>query len=157
MAEADHNATDNADREIVSTRVLNAPRKLIFRAFREPKRLAQWWGPKGFRSTLHEFDFTPAAHWHITLHGPDGVDYENEYVLLEVVEPERIVISHPDSKHNFQLTIILAEEGAMTRLTWLMWFESTEHCAELKPFVIEANEQSLDRLEAVLARMKRTG
>ncbi len=156
MVEANHSAPDNADREIVNTRVLNAPRELVFRAMSESKHLAQWWGPKGFRSTLHEFDFTPGSHWHITLHGPDDTDYKNEYVLLEVVEPERIVISHPDPKHNFQLTIILAEEGEMTRLRWRMWFESTEHCDEVKPFVIEGNEQNLDRLEAELARMKGT-
>lgn len=146
----------NADREIVNTRVLNAPRELVFRALSEPKHLAQWWGPKGFRSTLHEFDFRPGAHWHITLHGSDGTDYKNEYVLLEVAEPERIVISHPDPAHDFQLIIVLAEEGERTRLTWRMRFESAEHYEEVKRFVSDANEQLLDRLEAELARMKRT-
>jgi uncharacterized protein YndB with AHSA1/START domain len=154
MTESNPNAASLAGREIVSTRVLNAPRELAFRAFSEREHFAQWWGPKGFRNTLHDFDFRPGARWHITLHGPDGTDYKNEYVLLEVVEPERIVISHPDPKHNFQVTIILAEEGEMTRLTWRMRFESTEHCDEVKPFVIEGNEQNLDRLEAELAKMR---
>lgn len=106
----------------------------------------------------------------MTLHGPDGIDYKNEYVLLEVVEPERIVISHPDPEHNFQLIIILAEEGVgpearsqrsevrtkratRTRLTWCQRFASRQHFEQVKPFVIEATEQNLDRLEAELAGM----
>lgn len=93
------------------------------------------------------------AIWRLTMHGPDGTDYENAYVLLEVTEPEWIVISHPDPEHNFQLTIILAEEGENTRLTWRMRFESAEHRKEVKPFVAAANEQNLDRLEAEVAWM----
>lgn len=143
----------NEDREILSTRVLNAPREVVFRAFSELEHLAQWWGPKGFWNTIHEFDFRPGGRWRVTMHGPDGTDYKNEYVLLEVTEPERIFISHPDPEHNFQLTIILAEEDEKTRLTWRMRFESADHCNQVKPFVIEANEQNLDRLEAEVARM----
>ena len=143
----------SGERELAATRLLNARRQLVFRAMSEPVHLAQWWGPKGFRNTIHEFDFRPGGHWHLTMHGPDGTDYENEYVVLEVAEPERIVISHPDPKHNFQLAITLAEEGEETRLTWQMRFESAEHCHEVKAFVTEANEQNLDRLAAELATM----
>jgi uncharacterized protein YndB with AHSA1/START domain len=78
------------DREVVSTRVLNAPREVVFRAFSDPKHLSQWWGPKGFRNTFHAFDLRPGGHWRVTMHGPEGTDYKNEYVLLEVTEPERI-------------------------------------------------------------------
>jgi uncharacterized protein YndB with AHSA1/START domain len=143
----------NQDREVVSTRVLNAPREVVFHAFREPEHLAQWWGPKDFRNTFREFDFRLGGHWRLTMHGPDGIDYKNAYVLLEIMEPERIVISHPDPQHNFQLAIILAEEGEKTRLTWRMRFESVEHCNQVKPFIVEANEQNFDRLEAELAKM----
>jgi uncharacterized protein YndB with AHSA1/START domain len=142
------------DREVVSRRAINAPRELVFRAFSEPEHLAQWWGPKGFRNTIHKFDFRPGGRWRLTMHGPDGIDYKNEYVLLEVAEPERIVISHPDPEHNFQRTIILAEEGAKTRLTWRMRFESAEHYNQVKPFVVEANEQNFDRLEAELRKIR---
>ena len=142
---------DIAERELVSTRVLNASRELVFRAMSEAEHLKQWWGPTGFRSTVHKFDFRPGGLWHLTMHGPDGTDYKNEYVLLEVVEPERIVISHPDPAHSFQLTITLAEVGETnSRLTWRMRFETAKHCNEVKPFVIDANEQNLDRLEAEL-------
>jgi uncharacterized protein YndB with AHSA1/START domain len=141
------------DREVVKTRVINAARELVFRAFSEPEHLAQWWGPKDFRNTIHEFDLRPGGHWRLTMHGADGIDYKNEYVLLEVAEPERIVISHPDPEHNFQLIIALAEEGGKTRLTWCQRFASREQFDQVKAPVTEATEQNLDRLEAELVKM----
>src|SRR5436309_2674995 len=94
-----------SEREIVSSRVIDAPRELVFRAFSEPEHLAQWWGPKGFRNTFHEFDLQPSGYWRFIMHGPDGTDYKNESVFLEVVEPERIVFRHLDPAHIFQMTI----------------------------------------------------
>jgi uncharacterized protein YndB with AHSA1/START domain len=110
MDQTDSN-TGAADRECVHARVLNASREHVVHAFREPEHFAQWWGPKGFRSTIHSFDFRQGGRLQLTLHGPDGADYENEYVVEEFVEPERIVISHPDPAHYFQLFVTLAEEG----------------------------------------------
>lgn len=110
MAQTGSN-TDAADRESGHTRVLNASGEQVLYAFREPEHFAQWWGQKGFRSTIHSFDFRKGGRLQLTLHGPDGADYENEYVVEKIVEPERIVISHPDPGHYFQLFITLAEEG----------------------------------------------
>ena len=91
----------------------------------------------------------------LTLHGPDGADYENEYVVEELVEPERIVITHPDPAHYFQLFITLAEEGEdKTRLSWRQRFDTREHFEQVKSVVAEANEQNLDRLEAELGRSR---
>ena len=120
-------------------------------AFREPEHFAQWWGPKGFRSTIHSFDFRQGGRLLLTLHGPDGADYENEYLVEEFVEPERIVISHPDPGHYFQLFITLAEEEEnKTRLSWHQRFDTREHFERVKSVVAEANEQNLDRLAAEL-------
>ena len=85
----------------------------------------------------------------MTPHGPDGSDYKNEYFSTEIEEPERIVISHPDPAHEFQLIVTLAEAGEnKTQLTWRQVFASREHFEGVKSFVAEANEQVLDRLEA---------
>jgi len=151
MVQIDSNA-GAADRESVHARVLNASREQVVQAFRDPEHFAQWWGPKGFRSTVHSFDFRPGGSLRLTLHGPDGVDYENEYVVEEFVKPERIVINHPDPGHYFQLFITLAEEGEnKTRLTWRQRFDTREHFERVKSFVAEANEQNLDRLTGSLA------
>lgn len=142
-----------ADRQLVHTRVFAASREQVFRAFGEPARVARWWGPNGFRSTIHGFEFVPGGRWDLTLHAPDGTDYRNEYFATEIVTPERIVISHPDPVHEFQLIVTLSEEGeSRTRLTWRQVFSSREHFEEVKQFVAEANEQVLDRLEAEVTR-----
>jgi uncharacterized protein YndB with AHSA1/START domain len=155
MDQTDSN-TGAADRESVHARVLNASREHVVHAFREPEHFAQWWGPKGFRSTIHSFDFRQGGRLQLTLHGPDGADYENEYVVEEIVEPERIVISHPDPAHYFQLFITLAEEGEnKTRLSWRQRFDTREHFEQVKSVVAEANEQNLDRLAAELGRARK--
>lgn len=79
-----------SDRETLFTRLFDAPRPLVWRAWTDPERLAKWWGPRGFTLTTHHMDFTVGGTWKHTMHGPDR-DYPNEIVFLEIQEPERIV------------------------------------------------------------------
>lgn len=58
--------------EIVATRILDAPREVVFRAFTDPDRLAHWWGPKGFTNTFHQFDPRPGGKWRFVMCGPAG-------------------------------------------------------------------------------------
>ncbi|HEY8127204.1 MAG TPA: SRPBCC family protein, partial [Hyphomicrobium sp.] len=64
-------------REIIITRLLNAPRALVFAAFKDPDHITNWWGPNGFSTTTYEMDFRPGGLWLFTMHGPDGTDYPN--------------------------------------------------------------------------------
>jgi uncharacterized protein YndB with AHSA1/START domain len=137
--------------EIVSTRVIAVPRGQVFAAFRDPTRLARWWGPQGFTNTFREFDLRPGGAWRFTMHGPDGKDYANECAFVEVVPPERVVFDHLETMHRFRMTITWDAEGGRTRVTWRMRFESPDECAKVRAFVPECNEQNLDRLEAELA------
>jgi uncharacterized protein YndB with AHSA1/START domain len=141
-----------SDREIATTRVLDASPDLVFRAFSDPAHLARWWGPKGFTNTFHEFDLRPGGAWRFVMHGPDGAHYQNHSVFVEVVPPERIVINHVSGPH-FHLTITLAEQAGRTKLSWRMLFESAAECDKVKTFAVPANEQNLDRLETELAAM----
>jgi len=61
---------DTPDREIVVTRVFDAPRALVFKAWTDPKHLAHWWGPNGFTITTHEMQFKPGGSWRFVMHGP---------------------------------------------------------------------------------------
>ena len=146
-----------SDREIVTRRFLDAPRERVFEAFSDPARLARWWGPAGFSSTFHEFDFRPGGRWRFLLHGPNGADYPNESVFVEVVKPERIVFDHL-SDHWFRMTITLtARPASQTLITWHMLFETAAERDRIQAIVVEANEQNLDRLEAELARVRDKG
>jgi uncharacterized protein YndB with AHSA1/START domain len=141
-----------ADREIVSTRVVDAAPALVFEAFADPDHLARWWGPKGFTNTFREFDLRPGGAWRFVMHGPDGADHENESAFVEVARPERIVFDHV-SGHRFRMAITLAAQGGRTRMTWRMLFPSAAECDKVKKLVVEANEQNFDRLEAELGTM----
>jgi uncharacterized protein YndB with AHSA1/START domain len=142
-----------SDREIVTARLIDAPRERVFEAFADPDRLTRWWGPKGFTSTFREFDLRPGGYWRFVLHGPNGADYQNESVFVEIVKPERIVLDHV-SPPQFQLTLTLDDQAGETAIGWRMRIETAEQCAKVKIFAVDANEQNLDRLEAELARMK---
>lgn len=152
MSTKHNNKTNTADREIVTTRLLNAPRELVFKAWTDPGQLVHWWGPKGFTNTFHEFDMRPRGIWRFVMHGPDGVDYQNKSVFVEVVNPERIVFDHV-SGPQFQVVATFAEQAGKTRLTFRMRFESAADCDKVKSFAVEGNEQNFDRLEAQLAKM----
>ncbi len=135
--------------EIISTRVIAFSPERVFGAFRDSRLLAQWWGPKGFKNTFHEFDFRPGGHWRFVMHGPDGTDYKNENVFGEIVEPGIIVVKHV-SWPKFELAVTLAEEKGKTGITWRMRFESADDYAKVQAVCVEANQQNFDRLEAVL-------
>jgi uncharacterized protein YndB with AHSA1/START domain len=147
MNEKSTAAEPAADREFVHSRVIDVPRERVFKAFSDPAHLARWWGPQGFTSTFHEFDFRPGGAWRFILHGPDGKNYPNESVFVEVVEPERVVFEHM-SGHHFQMTITFSAQGAKTVVGWRQVFDTAAERQRIAPFVIEANEQNLDRLAA---------
>jgi uncharacterized protein YndB with AHSA1/START domain len=139
-------------REIVTTRLIRAPRTHVFQAFRNPERLARWWGPKGFSNTFEEFDMRPGGRWRFVMHGPNGANFPNESVFLDITEPERIVFRH-ESAPQFEMTISLLEERDGTLLTWRMLFPSEADCAKVRTLAVGANEQNLDRLEAEVNRV----
>ena len=140
-----------SDREIVSTRVIHAPRELVWRAWADPRRLERWWGPAGFTNTFHEFDMRPGGDWRFVMHSPDGTDYQNHSVFVKVVAPERLVFEHVCAP-TFRMTVTLEDLGGHTRLTWRMLFDSAVTCQKLRAVCVPANEQNFDRLEAELVR-----
>lgn len=148
---------DPSDREIVSTRTFDAPRERVFEAIKDPVRLARWWGPKDFTNAVHEFDFRPGGLWRLTMRAPDGSEFPSESVFVEIARPERIVFRHVTAGHPYEMTISLEERGGRTTVTWRMLHATAAECAKVRPYVVEGNEQVLDRLAAELARMAAGG
>jgi len=115
--------------------------------------VAQWWGPRGFTNTIHEMDVRPGGVWRFIMHDPDGVDYQNKIVFIEVVKPERLVYSHGDDEDGpgqFHVTVTFAEQERKTRLTMRMLFGSAaERDQMVKEFgAIEGGNQTLDECQA---------
>src|SRR5687768_17075927 len=99
---------ESVDKELVVTRLINAPRDIVFKVWTDPEHIKHWWGPDGFTSTIYEMDVRPGGVWNYVMHGPDGTDYKNKSVFVEVTEPERIVFDHV-SAPKFLTTVTFSE------------------------------------------------
>src|SRR4029450_8827987 len=86
------------DREIVISRVIGAPRELVFEAFTEVRHLSQWWGPGGVTTTPRAFEFRAGGEWDFVMHGPDGTDYQEWISWTEIAPAERIALLHGESR-----------------------------------------------------------
>ena len=108
-------------RSIIATRVLDAPRELVWTAWTDPKHLAQWWGPDGFSTTTSAYDLRPGGVWRFVMHGPDGRDYQNRITFDEIVKPEKIVYHHGGGDDvepvQFRTTVTFEDISGKTRLT----------------------------------------
>jgi uncharacterized protein YndB with AHSA1/START domain len=131
--------------------VLPARPSQVFAAFEQADQLARWWGPKGFTNTFERFEFTPGGRWIFLMHAPGGAAFPNESVFREIRRDSLIVIEHVVQPW-FRLTITLGAAGDnQTRLSWSQEFASPGIAAKMRPFASAANEEVLDRLEALLA------
>ncbi len=135
---------------IATKRRLSAPRERVFDAWTDPAKLARWWGPKGFRNTFHRFEAVAGGTWEYTMHAPDGTDFLNKTVFVELTRPSRVVLDHLEPMHRFTMTFDLAEMNGGTELSLRMVFEDPAEAERVGAFVAAANEENLDRLESVL-------
>ena len=141
---------------IVGSRVVAAPRELVWSVWTDPKHLAQWRGPNGFRTTTSAFDFKPGGVWRFVMHGPDGHNYPNDCVFEDIESPRKVVIQHV-VEPLFHLTILLTSTAAGTLVSWAQAFESSEVASRIEHIVVPANEQNLDRLSIEVLRKSRDG
>ena len=146
---------DTSDRELIITRLLNAPRELVWDVFTTPEHIKNWWGPNGFTNTIDKMDVKPGGEWEFIMHGPDGTDYKNKSIYKEIIRPERIVFEHV-SGPKFIATITFTAEGNKTYLKWHMLFESAEQFQQVvKTFKAdEGLKQNIVKLEEYLAGVK---
>lgn len=111
------------ERELVLTRVFEAPRDLVFRAWTLPEHAAQWWGPMGLEITQMEMDARPGGAWRKCMRTPDGREFWRHGVYREVVPPERLVFTyfsddtHSNPEHEMLVTVTFEDLGGRTRLT----------------------------------------
>ena len=157
MAAAPSNQTAS-DREIVVSRTIDGPRRLVFKAYTDVRHLAQWWGPNGFTTTTHSFEFRPGGVWDFTMHGPDSTDYPNWIEWREIVPPERIVYLHgasDDDPRAFAATVTLVERGTGTEVTMRAVFKTKEQCDEVveRYGAVEGGMQHLGRLAAYVVTL----
>ena len=144
--------------ELVLTRIFDAPRELVFKAWTDPKIVAQWWGPHRFTNPVCELDARPGGAIRIHMRGPDGTVYPMTGNYQEIVEPERIVFTSAalDAAGNpmFEMltTVTFAEEGGKTKqILRTRVIKSTAEAPRYLAGMEAGWTQSLERLTAYLA------
>ena len=151
-----------ADREIVISGVISAPRELVFEAFTEVRHLSHWWGPNGFTTTTASFDFRVGGVWDFVMHGRDGTDYQEWITWQEIVPPERIALLHGEFRGDpnaFESVLTFAPDGAATRIEMRGVFPTKELRDEAveKYHAIEGGQQTLDNLAAYVPGLRENG
>jgi uncharacterized protein YndB with AHSA1/START domain len=150
-----------ADREIVISRVISAPRELVFEAFTEVRHLSRWWGPEGFTTTTRAFEFRVGGEWDFVLHGPDGTDYQEWISWTEIAPPERIALVHGEFRgdpYAFESVLTFAAEGDATRLEMRTVFPTRELRDEAVEtyHAVEGGQQTLGNLAAYVTGITRS-
>jgi len=158
MVTGSSNPSSTADREIVVSRLLDAPRELVFEAWTKSEHVAQWFGPNGFTTTTQEMDVRPGGTWRFIMHGPDGTDYNNRVVYSVVSPPDRLAYDHDDGEGNFAFKgeVTFEAEGEQKTLVTLRTILSSPEV--LKQMIeqvgaLEGANQTMDRLAAYVKNL----
>ena len=143
---------------VTLTSVFEAPRALVWKAWTDPKMMAQWFGPRGFTASVPQLDVRVGGALRIVMHGPDGNDYPMKGVFTEVRAPERLVFTNipidKDGNHLLEgeTIVTLTEQSGKTALTM------RSHMVGLVPIAPQMLAgmkagwtQSIDKLEALVA------
>src|SRR5882672_240983 len=136
---------EGTERELVITRVFDAPRSLVFEMWTDPKHVARWWGPRGFTNPVCELDVRPGGAIRIHMRGPDGTVHPMTGVYREIVAPERIVFTSA-------ALVKTIRSGATTQTVRARILKRTAAAAPYLAGMEEGWTQSLERLEADLAQ-----
>lgn len=135
--------------DLVITRTFDASRELVFKVWTDPRHVAQWWGPTGFKTIIHEMDVRPGGRWRYAMRGPDGNEYPFDGVFVEVLEPQRLVFEGKiHGGQDVWTEVTFAEQEGKTKVTVHQVFSVESAATRGAP--IGWNQQ-LDRLTAYLA------
>jgi len=158
MAEGASAVSRSPERALALTRVFDAPRDLVFEAWTDPKRMAQWWGPKDFTNPVCELDVRVGGAILIHMRAPDGIVYSMSGTYREVVAPERLVFTSAAldeaGRALFQIlnTVTFTEHAGRTTLTvHARVFDETPGADRYLDGMSEGWSMSLDRLAAAVA------
>src|SRR6476619_3938201 len=148
-----------ADREIVISRLISAPRELVFEAFTEVRHLSRWWGPNGFTTTTRSFEFRVGGAWDFVMHGPDSTDYQEWISWTEIAPPGRLTLRHGefrDDPNAFESVLTFEPDGAATRIEMRTVFPTRELRDEAveKYHGIEGGQQTLSNLAAYVTEIE---
>jgi uncharacterized protein YndB with AHSA1/START domain len=150
-----------SDRELVLTRLFDAPREKLFKAWTDPALLKQWFAPKPYTTPVAELDVRPGGASLVVMRSPDGQDLPNRGVYLEVVRNERLIFTdayttawEPSAKPFMTVIVTFADEGGKTRYTARVrhWTVADREAHEKMGFH-QGWGQCADQLAALVAKL----
>jgi len=145
-----YNTFKQEENILIHTRMLNAPRDLVWEVWTSPAHIKEWWGPNGFSLTTTSMTVAPGQIWDFIMHGM-GKDWANKIEYIEVKKPSILSYKHSGERsedYNFTVTVLFEEVEGRTLLTMKSVFKSKEIIDELNKMVnaIEGGKQTLNRL-----------
>lgn len=153
--------TWSLDREIVLSRVFDAPRELVYRAWTDPEHIQRWFGPKGFSCTTHAIDMRVGGMWRFDMIGPDGTLYPNRMTFLQMKAPELLVFDHGDDSvedpNRFRVTITFDAQSNGKTVVTLRQLHPTKARRDggIAFGAVELGNTTLDKLETHLRALSR--
>lgn len=157
--ESDDRTTWALDREIVLSRVIAAPRRLVFKAWTDPQHLPHWFGPAGFTLETQEIDIRVGGRWRFVFTGPDGTRYDNRMVFLKIEAPRLLEMDHgtdvDDDPGRFRVIVTFDEQGDGKTVVTLRQLHPTsaQREAGIRFGAVELGYQTLDKLARHVAAM----
>lgn len=153
-----YNTFKQEENILIHTRLLDAPRDLVWEVWTNPEHIKEWWGPNGFSLTTKSMNVEPGKIWDFIMHGM-GRDWYNRIEYVEVKKPSLLLYKHSGERsedYNFTVSISFEEDGEKTLLTMKSIFKSKAIIEELNRNVnaIEGGKQTLNRLENYLEILK---
>lgn len=157
MATKNNPTEEAADGALVITRVFDAPRELVFKAYTDPNLIPQWWGPRGYTTTVDKMDVRPGGVWRFVQRGPDGNEYAFNGVYREIVPTERLAYTFEFEGmpgHVLLETVTFEEHDGKTKVTATALFDTVEdRDGMLKSGMEGGAAESWDRLTEHLGTM----
>ncbi len=148
------------DREIVLSRVIAAPRSLVFKVWTDPEHLPKWFGPAGFKVETQEIDIRIGGRWRFVFTAPDGTRYDNRMVFLKIEAPRLLEMDHGTDKDDdpgrFRVTVTFDEQSDGKTVLTLRQLHPTkaQRDAGIGFGAVEYGYQTLDKLAGHVAAMK---
>ena len=152
--------TVRKEKELITTRVFEAPRELVFDAWMDPEHLTNWFGPEGFTITTKRWSAQPGGEWEFTMHDPDGTDYANLIRFIKIDRPEPIEYLQMEDESTkddaFHVVVSFSEVNGKTKLVMHMRFRDKEYLDHVinEYGALEGQKQTFDRLTEYLLTLQ---
>lgn len=142
--------------QLITTRLIAAPRDLVWKVLTTPEHLRHFWGPDGFTNTFKSYDLKVGGQALFTMHGPDGTDWPNRFIFLTIDAPRLLRWSHDNGgegtvDHKFTGELELTDEGGKTRVELRVIEKDFASRDAIAPYAVPGGLQNLDRLAAFVA------